>query len=127
MIATVVVIVVVSVTIAMVNVPSVQQRMLPKVLPKVITVIVITEITEMAIVIKATKMVQSLSVKQTQLQSLLQQKLPLAAKLHRVLMAKSVVVVVAIVVVVVVAEMSALKVMHLMHLQYQQVHLQVLQ
>jgi hypothetical protein len=120
----VVAIVVASVTIAMANVLSAQQQMLPKVLPRVITVIVITEITAMAIVIKATKMVQSLSVKQTQLQSLLQRKLPLAAKLHRVLMAKSVVVVVAIVVVVAVAEMSALMVMHL---QYQQVHLQVLQ
>jgi uncharacterized protein (DUF486 family) len=36
---------------------SAQQQMLPKVLPRVITVIVITEITVMAIVIKATKMV----------------------------------------------------------------------
>jgi hypothetical protein len=46
-------------------------------------------------------MVQSLSVKQTQLQLLLQRKLLLVLKLYRTLMAKSVVAVVATVVAVV--------------------------
>jgi hypothetical protein len=78
-------------------------------------------------------MFQSLSVKQTQLQSLLQRKLLLVLKLHRALMVKSVVAVVATVAAVVVAKMSAmnvvsvLKVIHLIQLQYQQVHLQARQ
>ena len=112
--------------IVAVSVQNVQQRMPLKVLLKGITVIVITA----TIVITAIKMFQSLSVKQTQLQSLLQRKLLLVLKLHRALMVKSVVAVVVTVVAVVVEKMSAmnvvsvLKVIHLIQLQFQQVHLQ---
>jgi hypothetical protein len=67
-IATVVAIVVASVMIATVIVPSVRQRMLPMAQALKATTAMAIAITAMAIVTKAIQMARSLSVKQTQLQ-----------------------------------------------------------